>query len=245
MEDMAGGCEPRQVVDEAIGIPKGFENVRLRFRGRWLRRFGSRERGMTKLVRCVPGWLSDQEAVALYRLGSTLPGIGHVAEIGSWKGRSTVALSLGLMDAGRTDGCLYAIDPHQGSEEHSEIIASAGTTLGAFRSNLRRYGTPQLVTEMVMPSVQAADVLVGEGVRLGLVFVDGAHDEQSVRDDIRAFLPLLLPGGLVALHDFDPGWPGVIAAYRSELESISEPIDQHDSLLIVRVGQSVPSRPVP
>jgi SAM-dependent methyltransferase len=43
-----------------------------------------------------------------------------------------------------------------------------------------------------------------------LVFVDTSQDAASVRRDIEALLPLLVPGGLIAFHDYpDPSWPDV------------------------------------
>ena len=211
------------------------ERWRLRLRGRWYRRRGATEKGMIRLVRAVPGWCTDAEASALYRAAIAQQASGDIAEIGSWKGRSTVALSLALQDA-RSNAVVYAIDPHEGSEEHAEVIRVEGTTLGEFRKNLKSYGAPEVVEEIVAPSVRAASVLAERGVRLSLVFIDGAHDEASVREDIRAFVPLLVPGGLLALHDYDPGWPGVMAAHRAELEPISEIVSQHDSLLITRLN---------
>ena len=43
----------------------------------------------------VPGWLSDEEAVALYELAKDCTGRGVIVEIGSFKGRSTICLGLG------------------------------------------------------------------------------------------------------------------------------------------------------
>jgi predicted O-methyltransferase YrrM len=43
--------------------------------------------------------------------------------------------------------------------------------------------------------------LPSEGVRFDLAFIDGEHDGESVRRDIRECLKVVKPGGLIAFHD--------------------------------------------
>lgn len=42
-----------------------------------------------------------------------------------------------------------------------------------------------------------------------LVFIDAAHDYESVKADIRRWYPLVRAGGVLAGHDFNHKWPGV------------------------------------
>lgn len=37
---------------------------------------------------------------------------------------------------------------------------------------------------------------------LGLVYIDGGHDFQTVRSDLRNYAPKLVEGGIIGLHDF-------------------------------------------
>lgn len=37
---------------------------------------------------------------------------------------------------------------------------------------------------------------------LGLVYLDGCHEFQAVRDDIRNYVPKLVEGGILGLHDY-------------------------------------------
>ncbi len=48
--------------------------------------------------------------------------------------------------------------------------------------------------------------------RPGFVYVDAAHDRDSVLADLGAWWPLVRPGGILAGHDFDDTHPGVVAA---------------------------------
>jgi predicted O-methyltransferase YrrM len=203
-------------------------------RGRFRRLVGARESGVVDLVRIVPGFLDRSDIPVLYRLALSGPGSGPIAEIGSWKGKSTVALSLGLRDRGEVGACIYAIDPHLGSEEHRGIVERAGGSYPAFLRNVSRYGAMEVVEPVRANSLEAAKRFAADGLRFRLVFIDGAHDEDSVREDIGAYLPLLAPGGLMALHDYSPIHPGVMAAFSSELEERSEVIEHVSALLVVR-----------
>jgi predicted O-methyltransferase YrrM len=47
-----------------------------------------------------------------------------------------------------------------------------------------------------------------EGRALDLLFVDGDHSYEGVKQDVADYAPLVRPGGIVALHDIVPGGPG-------------------------------------
>lgn len=157
----------------------------------------------------VDGWLSDEEAELLLRAAiQALAGTGAapVVEVGSMWGRSTVVLATAVA-ALAPDTRVHAIDPHEG-----EItVLEGGTTrlaptLDAFKRNLASAG----VEDAVVITVARATATPWTGP-ISLLFVDGLHDEQSVRADTAHFLPWLAPGGLVALHDYGFHFPGVKA----------------------------------
>jgi hypothetical protein len=47
-----------------------------------------------------------------------------------------------------------------------------------------------------------------DGEPLDLLFVDGDHSYEGVKQDVVDYAPLVRPGGIVALHDIVPGGPG-------------------------------------
>jgi predicted O-methyltransferase YrrM len=47
-----------------------------------------------------------------------------------------------------------------------------------------------------------------DGKALDLLFVDGDHTYEGVKQDVADYAPLVRPGGIVALHDIVPGGPG-------------------------------------
>lgn len=218
-------------------LNRAVKPLRRRLRARWYTARGRREDAILQLSRIVDGMFRQDEIRLLYRTARDAEGPGDVAEIGSWKGRSTVVLGLGLADGGHDDCRIFAIDHHQGSPEHRERIAREGSTLETFRRNVRRAGVAHRVEEMVMPSAAAAERLAQRGVRLRLLFIDGGHDEASVRADVRGFLPLVRPGGLVALHDCEPSgeWPDVWKVYQEELAPRVAELGRASSLLVTRL----------
>jgi len=65
-------------------------------------------------------------------------------------------------------------------------------------------------THVLQTSTEAARWVARSSV--DLVFIDGDHRSESVSDDIRAWWPTLLPGGVLAGHDFSLTFPGVVDA---------------------------------
>lgn len=142
------------------------------------------------LAASIEGWLSEAQGRALFEAAAATTGRGTIVEIGSWKGRSTAWLAAGAKRAGQR---VHAIDPHTGSREDPNAH-----TLAEFMANLRRAGVSDVVEPLVMSSSEAGDTLTGP---VELLFIDGDHAYDGVRRDAEVWLPRLVEGGLVMLHD--------------------------------------------
>ena len=70
----------------------------------------------------VPGMFHRNEARLLYRTVCAASGPRDIAEIGSWRGRTSVLMGHALRDSGITDCKIYAIDHHMGSDGLEERI---------------------------------------------------------------------------------------------------------------------------
>ena len=136
------------------------------------------------LIADVPGWLTDEEGEALYELAKRCGGRGVIVEIGSWKGKSTICLGLGSRAGSSVP--VYAVDPH------------ADYRFGDFKANIERARISDLVTPIASLSQPAADDF-HEAIEL--LFVDGSHEEELVREDFDKWVPKVVAGGWVAFHD--------------------------------------------
>ncbi len=147
------------------------------------------------LVRGVDGWLYEAETRLLFDLARTADPSGVIVEIGSWKGKSTICLAKGSEAGPKLK--VYAIDPHVGSEEH-QVGGRKVWTFDEFQANIRKAGVEASVVPLVKPSTEAAKDFTQP---VSLVFIDGAHDYDSVKSDFEAWFPKVIPGGMVAFHD--------------------------------------------
>jgi predicted O-methyltransferase YrrM len=81
-----------------------------------------------------------------------------------------------------------------------------GQLLEEFLENMCRLELSKYVRALPGTSVSAArnwDL----NLPIGLLFIDGAHDYESVRADFEFWSPLVVCGGLVIFDDV-PTWPG-------------------------------------
>jgi MMP 1-O-methyltransferase len=132
----------------------------------------------------VEGWLTDEEGQALYSLAKECTGRGSIVEIGSFKGRSTICLAMGSR-AGHGVR-IYAVDTHYGPR------------LEEFKQNIERAGIDDLVEPL---AGRSQEVAFDFDEPIELLFIDGAHDYESVRQDFERWVPKLVEGGVVAMHD--------------------------------------------
>lgn len=160
------------------------------------------------LMRPVWGWFSEEEAGLLLSTVSRalreLPGNCAVVEIGSYLGRSTVLLASAVHDL-RPHGQVVAIDPHAGVVSIAGGLGHGVPTYEAFCANVVAAGLQDTVC-----AIRQCSTDVSWDQPIGLLFVDGLHDYESVSADFGNFERCIVPGGLVAFHDYAIHWPGVV-----------------------------------
>lgn len=145
----------------------------------------------------IPGWFGFEdiyrEAVERYD--------GTFVEVGAWKGRSTAFLAVQALRSGKAID-IHVVDTFAGSDEaaHHE-----DPDLPNLRAVFDRNLAPVLDTLTVhqMASVDAAALF--EDRSISFVLLDGAHDYESVKADIGAWLPKIRPGGWLCGDDIEWG----------------------------------------
>ena len=167
------------------------------------------------------GMISLDEADLLFRLAAQADGTGCVVEVGSFRGRSTVALARGA-----SSSPVFAIDPHEpftgvlggkfGPEDRAAFFKTMLRSRGCERVRL-----VNLSSEIVTPGWR-------EPVRL--LWIDGDHSYEGVCRDWEAWKPHLVPNAVVA---FDDSIDETIGPCRL----IRELIDADELSLIEQVGK--------
>jgi predicted O-methyltransferase YrrM len=142
----------------------------------------------------IEGLTKQSELDLLHGLAASMPAEAVVVEVGSFRGRSTLAIAAGLDLVDRPT--LVAVDTFAGDPGWEEI-AAVGEARRLFDANTAGIRFLQVIQdESVRAAVRIADSSVD------WVFIDALHDYRSVRDDIRAWAPKVKPGGLISGHDY-------------------------------------------
>ncbi len=146
----------------------------------------------------VDGWMTHDQASALFTAAAACPLGGRIVEIGSFRGRSTIVLA-----SGATPGTtVIAIDPHAGNDRGPQEIDgyqdAAQTDHELFLGNLVMAGVADRVTHLRMFSEPALYEVSGS---VDVLYVDGAHRYQPARADIRDWGARVSDGGTMLIHD--------------------------------------------
>jgi predicted O-methyltransferase YrrM len=139
----------------------------------------------------IEGWMSEEELDWLYQ---TAREMGSVIEIGSWKGRSTYELLSGCA------GEVYAVDHWLGSPSAREFYRETeiSDVHSIFVANVGHFPNLRVIRKS---SADAAE----EAPSADMVFVDGDHEYEQVRNDLQLWTPKARK--LICGHDYN--WPGV------------------------------------
>ena len=153
------------------------------------------------------GFMPPDEGLALYEAAAASP--GPFLEVGSYCGKSAVYLGAA---ASATGTVLFTVDHHRGSEENqagwehheADLVDPASgkmDTLPVFRRTIHDAGLEDVVVAVVgdSPLVAAA-----WSTDVSFLFIDGGHGHEPAHRDYEEWVPRLLLGGILAIHDVFP-----------------------------------------
>lgn len=127
-------------------------------------------------------------------------------EVGVWLGGSVRHIAQLLPEGGK----VYAIDHWKGSIEHqagkSHHHPAVSYLYQQFLSNVIHAGLTDKIIPVRMDSLEAAKAL---DIRPDLVYIDAAHDEESVYNDLVAWFPLVKGHGVLCGDDYRTVEPAV------------------------------------
>jgi len=128
------------------------------------------------------------------RFFQTLRDGDQFLEVGSFEGKSICYLATLVKQSGKEVKLwTVEIDPILGSKVKENIKVYDG-----------------IVSSLVGRSLFFAKYF--EPRTLDIVFIDGDHEYEGVSNDIEAWLPKVKNGGIIAGHDYDTPFPGVMKA---------------------------------
>lgn len=200
-----------------------------------------------RIADAVPGFFPPAELAALVAAAERAPaGGGWLVELGAYCGRSTIALGSVAADRGLY---LLSVDHHRGSIEQRPPFPWAdprvrdgdlGTidSLGTLRDALRLAALEEVVVAWVGTNLALAS---WARPLAGLVLIDGGHDALNAHLDLELARSLLVPGGLLCIHDVyeDPRdggqapWRVLVAALHLGFQLVA----RHGSLAVLEAGR--------
>lgn len=186
------------------------------------------------------GYCYPDEMIELTRLVNTLPEKPRVLNIGAGGG-----VSGAVFLAARPDLYLMTIDIQE--------AASPFGSLESERTALESCGLwdPTRHVQLCDNSWEVGATWVGKG--FDLIYIDGDHELEGACKDIVNWLPHVIPGGLLAVHDYDKGrltyglgvghphplvLEGVDKAVQILLLDYYPLVSQVDSLITFQIGEN-------
>jgi predicted O-methyltransferase YrrM len=143
-------------------------------------------------------------------------------DIGVYRGRSLMPQAVAHRDF--TGGVAYGIDPYSKDEavQHDNRLLKVRLDEFVRDTDFDRLYLDVLSLRETLDvephcrlirktSAAAAADFAARRIRFGLVHIDGNHDTARVLEDVRLYLPLVEPGGLVVLDDVS--WRSVKPAF--------------------------------
>lgn len=144
-------------------------------------------------------------------------------ELGAWKGRSAAFMAVEIVNSGKPiefhvvdlwddAGFLRSLPSHAYEPAtYAEFLANMDPVLRERdyleRVHVRSYSGVQSITLHRCSTVEAAKWMA-KGV-VDFVFIDADHRYEGCKADIKAWLPKVKPGGILAGHDYADEYHGV------------------------------------
>ena len=177
-------------------------------------------------IKEIEGMISLEEAQFLYDLAKNtkVDGENSIVEIGSYRGRSTVALARGSNDGNKIP--VFAIDPH---EEFVGVLGGhfGGQDRGAFYQNMLKTSCFEIVR---LINLSSEVVTPGWKRRVNLLWIDGDHTYNGVKRDFNCWKPFLSQDAVIAFDDSTDSQLG-------PAKLLQELLDSNEFCFLKKVGK--------
>lgn len=158
------------------------------------------EADLKRIDREVIGWMSEEELCKLNEL-ATQSVNRNALEIGSFCGRSSCAIGLGMRDIG---GSLTCVDLFNTNIGHTDWKTKMRTTVPdthkSFKEAIDKFNLKETVVSIKGNTRHILPNLWGS---YGFIFIDGSHYPENLMLDAYWAKKHLADGGVIAFHDYE------------------------------------------
>ncbi len=149
-------------------------------------------------------WFTYSELYS--RVVDKFPTNSHFVEVGVWKGMSAAYMAVEIINSGKNIK-FDCVDNWEYIELQKDIPKEMYDGLyETFLNNIEP--VKHIINPIRELSWDAAKLY--EDSSLDFIFIDAAHDYDSIKKDITAWYPKLKPNGIIAGHDYS--WDGITRA---------------------------------
>ncbi len=181
----------------------------------------------------TPGYMAPGQEKFLHNKVRSLPPNASILEIGSFQGRSTVAMAYACVGTKRQIHCVDTFCGNPG------IMGTTAWFMHIFRGNLRRWGLDTYINihqGYSHPVVRA----MPDQEMFDFAFIDASHEYADVLLDFELVYPRIKPGGYIAFHDVAPGWPGSWRVWEQTGKPLLDSHEVCDTLTCGRKRAGIP-----
>jgi len=132
----------------------------------------------------------------------------HFVEVGTWKGKSACYMAVEIINSEKKIK-FDCIDTFKGSEDeeyanpnsssYEPLLSTSDGLYNHFLDNIKP--VKHVVNPIRKSSLEVVNEYADES--LNCVFLDAAHDYENVYNDIKAWLPKVKKGNILAGHDWN------------------------------------------
>lgn len=146
----------------------------------------------------IEGWFDPSDKIIYDRAVSTFNDYDIFVEVGSFKGRSSIAMAENIRSSGKKIK-FYCVDTWEGSEEHVTDRDVVNNKLyDVFIHNTKEY--KDIINPIRKMSTDAAKDFKDN--EISFIFIDASHDYENVTKDLNAWYPKIKEHGIFSGHDW-------------------------------------------
>jgi predicted O-methyltransferase YrrM len=145
-------------------------------------------------------------------------------EIGSWKGKSAAYMAVEIANSQKNIE-FYCVDTWEGSIEHQNN-KEIKNLYDTFLSNIKP--CKEYIQPIRSNSLDAINLFENETI--DFIFLDASHEYTDIKSDIINWLPKIRKNGILAGHDYQMCFNGVIKAVLETLPKYA--VDVHQKCFI-------------